>query len=274
MICDYLRSCYSTSAVLTEGAEPVPIIWYWADEAAKLLPHKSAVTSLNWMDASERGIGTIGEVAGSPRPWRNGSMPGRPPGQDFHGEPSWYVDGSPPGETLARTPSGIPVGCGPDFVGQGGAQVGGSAQLLRLSPPVECPCCPDGQLTEELVFEVSEATGIAADLPGRMVFTWTGPHVPSEDKWIAQAEPPNPPPAGAIAAYGINFRCSKLNAPPTIGTSGFEGQIIERIGEECFADFTPVTVASCVPRRIEVTLVFIDTDNQTEEVGRCKLTLI
>lgn len=178
MVCEYLRSCYSTTAVLSPGAEPVPIIWYWADPDAQVLPHPSAITSHNWLDASERSGGTIGEVAGAPRRWRDGSMPNRPPGTDFHGEAAWYVEGVPAGNpqpTIERTASGIPVGCGGPLAAQegGGAEVAGRGELIAPPPGPFTDCCHSSTQITDQVLAIGSKTGVAVDLPDLMILVPT-----------------------------------------------------------------------------------------------------
>lgn len=74
MVCAYLRSCYTTTARLIAGRPDLEqvIRWYWADPAAELLPHVSAVTPAGWMP-DEDPDPPIGEIPGGPGTGRTGS---------------------------------------------------------------------------------------------------------------------------------------------------------------------------------------------------------
>lgn len=60
-------------AVLAEGQAPERIDWWWADPGAPLLP-MSPFGSNNWSRPYTQ-VGGVGEVVGSPRPWRSGAKP-------------------------------------------------------------------------------------------------------------------------------------------------------------------------------------------------------
>ena len=89
---DYLRSCYTTTARLGLGQEPVEICWQWCSDGARdtTQPHWA---SNNWLDYLDTVTGP-GEVQGSPRTWNNGVRCSGPlvlhdhPGQ---GDLVWHV---------------------------------------------------------------------------------------------------------------------------------------------------------------------------------------
>lgn len=86
-------------------------------------------------------------------------MPGRPNGQDFHGDPAWFEHGTPAGQFLVRSASGIPVECIADPVPEGGAEVGGFGTMIYRQPPFSCQCCREGGMPQEFTMRVTEATG-------------------------------------------------------------------------------------------------------------------
>lgn len=70
---DFLRSCYSTLAVVTPGQPAEKITWWWAAPDAPLAP-RGPWGSLNWL-GRDNPLGELGELDGAPRPWRDGSKP-------------------------------------------------------------------------------------------------------------------------------------------------------------------------------------------------------
>lgn len=70
---DFLRSCYSTKGRLVPGGPIVDIDWWFCDEGAPIAP-RSTCGSQIWQ-APYNGTSEIGEVAGYPRVWRDGSRP-------------------------------------------------------------------------------------------------------------------------------------------------------------------------------------------------------
>lgn len=110
---DYVRSCYSTKMRFfpDDPAHLSTVQWYFADPSALAFPGYHRFASLNW---SSRVLpsGPLGEVSGQSRPYSKGSIAGRPLGQHFDGQRSFFTNGCPLGGTgLNRTPSGIPVDC-------------------------------------------------------------------------------------------------------------------------------------------------------------------
>jgi hypothetical protein len=88
-------------------------------------------------------------------------MQNRPDGTHSHGDPAWFVNGSPPGVTIERTPSGLPVECKPTRLAQGGIQVGGSATLCRSPAIVPYSGVPRGRILRqaELFWSASDGVG-------------------------------------------------------------------------------------------------------------------
>jgi hypothetical protein len=75
LYCEDLRSCYSTAVKpFRDSDDQYTIQWYFVDEGTPPLPFGSAFTSNVWMDTPETDQ-SIGEVAGAPRVWADGSPP-------------------------------------------------------------------------------------------------------------------------------------------------------------------------------------------------------
>jgi hypothetical protein len=123
---DVLRSCYSTDAVFWPGGPPITITWYRAPIGAQTFTEPSVFRSLNYGLA----LGTIGEVEGAPRPWRNGSNPIDSLGINVCGPTTLFSTGqSGPGVAQFK-PSGARSCCFSPvagIVGSGGAKADGSA---------------------------------------------------------------------------------------------------------------------------------------------------
>jgi hypothetical protein len=111
-VMDYIRSCYSTQMRFRTGDTPVSVAWYFCPTGAKKFSSRHRYASLN----NARGLyvddGSIGEVPGAARPWRNGSEPAAYDGQRIAGTASDFDTGSPTGSTLswAGTPE-MPIAC-------------------------------------------------------------------------------------------------------------------------------------------------------------------
>jgi len=80
-VVDYLRSCYSTMMVLSQDGHQSRVDWYFAQAGAPLLDRHNRMSSLNYIRPTTP-LGTVGEVYGAPRLWRDGSYP------DYIGDPS------------------------------------------------------------------------------------------------------------------------------------------------------------------------------------------
>lgn len=79
MVVDYLRSCYSTQVVFTEGQPAVWIDWYFVDESTPVLPYYTVFASGNWAEIKFANAWSgPGEVSPLPqnRPWRYGGRVG------------------------------------------------------------------------------------------------------------------------------------------------------------------------------------------------------
>lgn len=101
---------------------------------------------LTWTPAEERTELLIGEIPSAPRTWRNGSMVGRPPGEDYHGDPAMYVYGCPPGSLVDRTPAGPLLECFMPAPVDGGVVAGGEASFPRIATN----CCPGSLLPDRI----------------------------------------------------------------------------------------------------------------------------
>jgi hypothetical protein len=94
---DYLRSCYSTSGVMTTDGQQFPMEWYFVDPSTPKFG-RNRFGSLNYRRPGVPS-GLVGEVNAAPRPWRDGSRPmDLPPGPLYPvtGDPAWFTDGAPP----------------------------------------------------------------------------------------------------------------------------------------------------------------------------------
>lgn len=130
MVCDMLRSCYSTKARLhADRSKLTTIEWYFAPDGALPLPFTSAVMSDNWLPEEEveaKALGTtLGEVPGHSRPWRAGAAPASVTGQAPCGLPDWWANGTPADMVFPRAADGpllecfVPQPAGLDTTGQG-----------------------------------------------------------------------------------------------------------------------------------------------------------
>jgi hypothetical protein len=74
-----LRSCYSTTCYFFKpGGTPLPIRWYFVDDAAPWLPFPTVFNSNNWAERSLIGADQAGELTGVSRPYQKGQAPGGP----------------------------------------------------------------------------------------------------------------------------------------------------------------------------------------------------
>lgn len=109
----YLRSCYSTQArFFNDSADTSQIIWYWAAEGAQGFPGRHTFAPLSISGGSPYGGGVVGEQVGSPRPWRDGSIPMAPPSGIIDGQArQFYLGQSTADPGIERTAFGIPINC-------------------------------------------------------------------------------------------------------------------------------------------------------------------
>lgn len=117
---DYIRSCYTTDMRFTTGGTPVSVDWFFAPLGAKHFMGRHRYASLNNARGRFTDDGSIGEVPGAARPWRNGSIPAPYDGQLLGGDASWFDSGCSGHPALAWSgdPS-WPIAC-------------------RISPPPPC----------------------------------------------------------------------------------------------------------------------------------------
>lgn len=97
MIMDYLESGYYGWMRLHRDSDQLTKVrWYRAAPTAKVFPFPHAFASyvwdkvLGWPEPIE--LGEVGRIAYAP----SGPLL-KPPGIEFHGDPSWFVEGIPPG---------------------------------------------------------------------------------------------------------------------------------------------------------------------------------
>lgn len=130
---DYLRSCYSTTAILDRVGTVYPIDWYWCDAGAPKFPGP-CFASLNWIRPNY-GDPNQGEIPTATRTWRDGSKPSylsANPGYARGGLALWFATGAP----------GPSAGPGPiNFRGQRTAPAGGVAASFAPYhlPPFNAP---------------------------------------------------------------------------------------------------------------------------------------
>jgi hypothetical protein len=113
---DFIRSCYSTKArFFADSDRESNIRWYFAEDGAKVFPGRHVFGSLNYGDADYAPPGPVGELAGRPRTWRDGSVDPAFPTQAPDGQLSDFVDGAEYDETftLDRRGLGVPLDCLP-----------------------------------------------------------------------------------------------------------------------------------------------------------------
>jgi hypothetical protein len=93
---DFLHAGYLGAIKPWAGSDDtIAIRWYRCLPGAKPFPFPTAFASSVW-DTFAGGEQTdIGEVQAF-RIWRATNLPHAPPGQEFHGDPSWYLNGIPP----------------------------------------------------------------------------------------------------------------------------------------------------------------------------------
>lgn len=208
MVCDYLRSCYTTKARLHAGQPGrVSVIrWYFAPPGALPLPFQSKITSLNWIDASERTGDGIGEVPGAPRQWSNGKTPAEVTGKSPCGDPSWFVDGSPDGH-YPRSPDGPLLACPLPELPMDGLRLAAGAERLADTLPPHAACCMDDDLPAVMYGRISEKAGEAGQLPDLVTFSINPPG--TEPSWSYQGlDQWNGWPAGPfIPGYKLNVGC-------------------------------------------------------------------
>lgn len=98
MAMDALRVAYAVPMKLyRDSDDTVMIRWYPCRPGAKLFPHRHAMGSLYWDTYREAGGFPLGEVTlnRAERPWRSNRFPDAPAGQEFHGDPDWFLHGAP-----------------------------------------------------------------------------------------------------------------------------------------------------------------------------------
>lgn len=94
MVMDVLRTgCRMNAWVGSDNDEQVEIRWYKCAEGAKPFPHFHAFGSPMWEPHPEEWTKGPG-VDAEPLTWASSVFPA-PPGQEYHGELSWYQKGIP-----------------------------------------------------------------------------------------------------------------------------------------------------------------------------------
>lgn len=129
MIVDLLRSCYSTKMRFYRDAPGVETMvdWFFCEPDAKFLPFRTVFNSGNWW-SDKTTSPPLGEVAGAPRPWRNGQPPAPYDGQAPCGNDQKFLEGDalPPNPPIERLANGMPTCCAG---GDGGLLYFGSEDL-------------------------------------------------------------------------------------------------------------------------------------------------
>lgn len=120
MAVDLLRSCYSTKMRFFSERPDVETLvhWYFCEPGAKILPYRTVFNSGNWWSDKNPDI-TLGEIPGSPRPWRNGQPPAPYAGQAPCGTDREFLFGvpNPPVPPIEQLPNGMPVFAAPETAG-------------------------------------------------------------------------------------------------------------------------------------------------------------
>lgn len=245
MVCDYLRSCYSTTARLHDPqlGRTSTIVWYWAAPGAKVLPHRSGVVSLNWSSGDESAPARIGEVPGARRTWRDGSMPHRPAGQEFHGLAEYYTVGERRQGPFQRTRDGILVEC--------------------LGPKIVTGCCPNHPIPRGVFGHVTGKTGIHTALPDVLDLIWDGPTLRWQDRGAGMRARLWDFGDQRICDWWITLRCASAGEP----TPGWRMELFSTDGAAPgFFSHGAVSAnagASCDP----LALVFNLSSTVTTETG-------
>lgn len=136
-VVDLLRSCYRTQMRLKQGSdERTWVRWYFTRPGAPFLG-RTCFGSLNW-GYDRLHPPEVGEVAGAPRAWVNGAVPGRYTGRGQCGSGEAFLHGIPADAPPVIPPlhaDGVPMCCatvpgglrawdwGRIHVGRGGAWV-------------------------------------------------------------------------------------------------------------------------------------------------------
>lgn len=141
---------------LQDGADPVDVVWSFADRNADLIGVPTPFSSANWeLNEPTRFLSYLGEQAG-PRPWRNGQRPAGLTGKRLCFPVEWFTTGTPAGISISE-PIGndrVPSCCEQQEDGQGGVWVQGTGK----APP--CNCLTD--LPDVLKVSFTSLVGCAA----------------------------------------------------------------------------------------------------------------
>jgi len=172
---DMLRSCYSTRMRFFSDHPEIETLvhWYFCEPEAKVFPHRTVFNSGNWWN-DKTFSGPLGEVAGAPRPWRNGQPPGPYDGQDFCGTPSMFLNGepAPPSPPVERLANGVPTCCASD---DGGLLYSGTGTLVMIANEVTARYA-----TTMDVYRVGVAPPAAPSVPAVQILLEADFHIRSE----------------------------------------------------------------------------------------------
>lgn len=108
---DYIRSCYTTDMRFKTGASPVSVQWFFCPTGAKFFTARHRYASLNNVPGDYVDDGSIGEVPGAVRSWRNGSLPAPYDGQRIGGSTADFFNGCTNGALPWAGSPAMPVAC-------------------------------------------------------------------------------------------------------------------------------------------------------------------
>lgn len=110
-----LRSCYITDMQFYSERPDVKVAvaWFFVDDDTPFLPFYTRFASGNWA-TSKVGWKGVGEVEGSPRIFRDGTLPATFPPDHICGDERQFAEGQPqpPAEPVPQDDMGIPLCCG------------------------------------------------------------------------------------------------------------------------------------------------------------------
>jgi len=133
-----LRSCYETEArFYNDDSKTNRIRWYWAAPDAPLFQGRHTFAPLSLSNGTDGKAGIVGEQMGSPRSWRDGSIPMAPPSGILDGTAlNFYAGQSTSDPGVSRTIFGIPTGCAGEPIEQFCIGSHGQFKFFQLESPL------------------------------------------------------------------------------------------------------------------------------------------
>jgi hypothetical protein len=212
-VVDFVRSCYSTQAILDVLGNEYLIEWYFCDPGAPLLAGEHFASN-NWLpDRSDSQ--PIGEVFAAARPWRNGSRPDFVPAQNpaypIAGLASWFRDGAPGPNAVPQAPTwdgkrsfpGAVPGIFPPF-----SPPSTPPTLSTTGAPFAGPFASPGAWTWERPAGIGVSLAVVWGVPQLAVFPW-GACFPGLQTLSASFVPTGPL---------VVLRCSAYSSPTSTWT--------------------------------------------------------